>query len=119
MSFADERGARDFAESVPVVNDRDDVPVPWLTFIAWDWVEMNFRQDLTEVDRRVRTHQPALYTGPEGQRIGIGEVDPGRLAANIVQIVETRKLHRVPGILEIFNDEFLPPINERITSLGR
>ncbi|MCC7176954.1 MAG: ABC transporter substrate-binding protein [Acidobacteria bacterium] len=56
---------------------------------------------------------------PEGQRIGIGEVDPGRLAANIVQIVETRKLQRVPGILEIFNDEFLPPINERITSLGQ
>jgi NitT/TauT family transport system substrate-binding protein len=56
---------------------------------------------------------------PEGQRIGIGEVDPGRLASNIVQIVETRKLQRVPGILEVFNDEFLPPINERITSLGR
>ena len=24
-----------------------------------------------------------------------------------------------PGILEVFNRDFLPPINERITSLGR
>jgi NitT/TauT family transport system substrate-binding protein len=56
---------------------------------------------------------------PEGQRLGIGDVDPGRLAANIVQMVQLRKLTRVPGILEIFNSEFLPPINERITSLGR
>jgi len=56
---------------------------------------------------------------PEGQRIGIGAVDPGRLASNIVQIVETRRLRRVPGILEVFSGECLPPINERITSLGR
>ncbi|MEZ5289175.1 MAG: ABC transporter substrate-binding protein [Vicinamibacterales bacterium] len=56
---------------------------------------------------------------PEGQRIGIGEVDPGRLATDIVQIVEVRKLTRVPGILEVFNSGYLPPINERITSLGR
>lgn len=56
---------------------------------------------------------------PEGQRIGIGEVDPGRLASDIVQMVEARKLARVPGILEVFNSDFLPPINERITSLGR
>ena len=56
---------------------------------------------------------------PEGQRLGIGEVDPGRLAADIVQMVEVRRLTRVPGILEVFNSEFLPPINERITSLGR
>ncbi|MDH4064928.1 MAG: ABC transporter substrate-binding protein [Acidobacteriota bacterium] len=56
---------------------------------------------------------------PEGQRIGIGEVDPGRLATDIVQMVEAYKLARVPGILEVFNSNFLPPINERITSLGR
>jgi NitT/TauT family transport system substrate-binding protein len=56
---------------------------------------------------------------PEGQRLGIGEVDPGRLAADIVQMVEVRRLTRVPGILEVFNSDFLPPINERITSLGR
>ena len=56
---------------------------------------------------------------PEGQRIGIGDFDEGRLATNIVQMVEARKLQRVPGIFEIFNRDFLPPINERITSLGR
>ena len=56
---------------------------------------------------------------PEGQRIGIGDFDEGRLATNIVQMVETRRLQRVPGILEVFNRDFLPPINERITSLGR
>jgi NitT/TauT family transport system substrate-binding protein len=56
---------------------------------------------------------------PEGQRLGIGEVDEGRLASNIVQIVETRKLTRVPGILEVFNHDFLPPIEERVTSLAR
>jgi NitT/TauT family transport system substrate-binding protein len=56
---------------------------------------------------------------PEGERLGIGEVDDGRLAANVVQMVEARKLARVPGILEVFNHDFLPPINERITSLGK
>ena len=55
----------------------------------------------------------------EGQRIGIGDFDEGRLATNIVQNVEVRKLQRVPGILEVFNRDYLPPINERITSLGR
>lgn len=56
---------------------------------------------------------------PEGTRIGIGDFDEGRLATNIVQMVEGRKLKRVPGILEIFNRDYLPPINERITSLGK
>lgn len=56
---------------------------------------------------------------PEGERLGIGEVDDGRLAANVVQMVEARKLARVPGILEVFSHDFLPPINERVTSLGR
>jgi NitT/TauT family transport system substrate-binding protein len=56
---------------------------------------------------------------PEGQRIGIGDFDEGRLATNIVQMVESRRLPRVPGILEVFNRDYLPPINERITSLGR
>jgi NitT/TauT family transport system substrate-binding protein len=55
----------------------------------------------------------------EGQRIGIGDFDEGRLATNIVQNVEVRKLQRVPGILEVFNRGYLPPINERITSLGQ
>jgi NitT/TauT family transport system substrate-binding protein len=55
----------------------------------------------------------------EGQRIGIGDFDEGRLATNIVQMVEAKKLQRVPGILEVFNRDYLPPINERITSLGR
>ncbi|MCC7123565.1 MAG: ABC transporter substrate-binding protein [Acidobacteria bacterium] len=56
---------------------------------------------------------------PEGQRIGIGDTDPGRLATCIVQMVELRKLQRVPGILEVFRDDYLPPLNERITSLGQ
>lgn len=55
----------------------------------------------------------------EGQRIGIGDFDEGRLATNVVQMVEAKKLQRVPGILEVFNRDYLPPINERITSLGR
>ncbi len=56
---------------------------------------------------------------PEGQRIGIGDTDPGRLATGIVQMVELRTLQRVPGILEVFRDDYLPPLNERITSLGQ
>ena len=51
---------------------------------------------------------------PEGQRIGIGDFDEGRLATHIVQMVEGRKLQRVPGILEVFNRDYLPPINERL-----
>jgi NitT/TauT family transport system substrate-binding protein len=56
---------------------------------------------------------------PEGERLGIGEVDDGRLAANVVQMVQARQLKRVPGILEVFSHDFLPPLNERITSLAR
>jgi NitT/TauT family transport system substrate-binding protein len=56
---------------------------------------------------------------PEGERIGIGEVDDGRLAMNVVQMVQAKKLGRVPGILEVFSHDFLPPLNERITSLAR
>jgi NitT/TauT family transport system substrate-binding protein len=56
---------------------------------------------------------------PEGERIGIGEVDDGRLAMNVVQMVQAKKLARVPGILEVFSHDFLPPLNERITSLAR
>jgi NitT/TauT family transport system substrate-binding protein len=55
----------------------------------------------------------------EGQRIGIGDFDEGRLATSIVYNVEARRLQRIPGILEVFNRDYLPPINERITSLGR
>jgi NitT/TauT family transport system substrate-binding protein len=55
----------------------------------------------------------------EGQRIGIGDFDEGRLATNVVYNVEARRLQRIPGILEVFNRDYLPPINERITSLGR
>lgn len=55
----------------------------------------------------------------EGQRIGIGDFDEGRLATSVVYNVEARRLQRIPGILEVFNRDYLPPINERITSLGR
>jgi NitT/TauT family transport system substrate-binding protein len=56
---------------------------------------------------------------PEGARIGIGDMDDGRLKRLIDLIVETKKLPRTPAVSEVFDRSFLPPPNERIKSLGR
>lgn len=55
---------------------------------------------------------------PEGARLGIGDMDDGRLARLIALIVETKRLPRRPAVREVFDRTFLPPDGERIRSLG-
>ncbi len=56
---------------------------------------------------------------PEGARIGIGDVDDGRLTRGIALIAKSRGLPRVPAASEIFTRACLPPLAERVTSLAR
>ncbi len=56
---------------------------------------------------------------PEGARLGIGDVDDGRLARGIALIARSRALPRVPRPDEIFTRACLPPSAERITTLAR
>lgn len=55
----------------------------------------------------------------EGMRLGIGDVDDGRLARGIALIAKGRGLPRVPRADEIFTRAFLPPSGERIRTLAR
>lgn len=55
----------------------------------------------------------------EGARLGIGDVDDGRLTRGIALIARSRGLPRVPRADEIFTRACLPPAAERITTLAR
>lgn len=56
---------------------------------------------------------------PDGARLGIGDVDDGRLTRGIALIAKSRGLPRVPRADEIFTRACLPPAAERITTLAR
>lgn len=56
---------------------------------------------------------------PEGAKIGIGEMDDSRLERLIRLIVETKNLPRTPSVREVFDRSFLPPLKERVRSLGK
>ena len=56
---------------------------------------------------------------PDGARLGIGDVDDGRLARGIALIAKSRGLPRVPRADEIFTRACLPPMAERIKTLAR
>ena len=55
---------------------------------------------------------------PDGKKLGIGEVDNDRLKKGIALISETYKLPRNPTAEEIFNRSFLPPLEDRVSSLA-
>lgn len=67
---------------------------------------------------RLRTTLDIEMAHAEGKRLGIGDVDDERLARSIALISETNGLPRAPTIREIFVRDFLPPLNERVTSLA-
>lgn len=50
---------------------------------------------------------------PETARIGIGDLDDGRLAASIKVVADAYGLKRVPDVREVFMRDFLPPKAER------
>lgn len=55
--------------------------------------------------------------GPEGARIGIGDLDDERLVAGAALIIKAKGLSRIPAASEVFDRQFLPPLGERVTSL--
>ena len=55
----------------------------------------------------------------EGARIGIGDMDPGRLERGIAQIAKATGATRVPRADQIFSRAFLPPDAERVKNLAR
>lgn len=55
----------------------------------------------------------------EGKHLGIGDVDDARFARSIALLAETNRLPRAPAASEVFTREFLPPLNQRVTSLPR
>ncbi|MGE0801191.1 MAG: ABC transporter substrate-binding protein [Lautropia sp.] len=55
---------------------------------------------------------------PEGARIGIGAIDPARLAASIELMARAKHLPSVPSVDRLFSARFLPPLAERVTSLA-
>ncbi|MFN3614007.1 MAG: ABC transporter substrate-binding protein, partial [Rubrimonas sp.] len=55
---------------------------------------------------------------PEIETFGLGAVDPDRFRAGIDIVVKANGLPRTPAPEEIFTDAFLPPMAERVTSLG-
>jgi len=55
---------------------------------------------------------------PEGARIGIGAIDPARLATTIELMGRAKRLPSVPSVDQLFCDRFMPPLAERVTSLA-
>jgi NitT/TauT family transport system substrate-binding protein len=54
-----------------------------------------------------------ILTG-EVQRNGIGGIDPARLNRSIDQIAEDFKFRKRPSAADIFDDSFLPPLDDRL-----
>ncbi|SEA32920.1 ABC transporter substrate-binding protein [Rubrimonas cliftonensis] len=55
---------------------------------------------------------------PEIAEFGLGMPDPERLKKAIDIVVKANGLSRTPALDEVFTDAFLPPMADRITSLG-
>ncbi len=56
---------------------------------------------------------------PEGQRIGIGDMDDQRLQRLIDRLVQVKRLPRAPSVGEVFDRSLLPPLEQRVRSLAR
>lgn len=56
--------------------------------------------------------------GREGSTIGIGDVDPKRFALAIKLMRESGRMPRSPAWDAVFSRDFLPPLSERVRSLG-
>ncbi len=56
--------------------------------------------------------------GTEGARIGIGDADDERIGRGAALIAKVKGLDRVPEPSEVFDRRFLPPLEERVTTLA-
>jgi NitT/TauT family transport system substrate-binding protein len=75
-----------------------------------------------DIDRNVNLERldhtlTVEMANPEGQQLGIGDVDDQRLAKAIELVAESYPLPRIPQVDEIFTREFLPSTSQRLTTL--
>ena len=56
--------------------------------------------------------------GAEGRRIGIGDIDPKRFTLAIKMVHDACRLPRTPAWNEVFSRDFLPPLLDRVRTLG-
>jgi len=66
-----------------------------------------------EFDRLHTVIRDNILTG-EVKRNGIGGIDPARFERSIDQIAEDFKFQKRPSAADIFDDAFLPPMNDRL-----
>ena len=52
----------------------------------------------------------------EVRRIGLGAIDPARFERSIDQVAEDFKFQKRPQASDIFDDQFLPPLNGRLSN---
>ena len=50
------------------------------------------------------------------KRNGIGTIDPARFERSIDQVGEDFKFQKRPQASDIFDDQFLPPLNGRLSN---
>lgn len=70
-----------------------------------------------EKERLIATLQ-AEMSHPETATIGLGAVDPERFRKSIAIVCEAEGLPRVPAPEEVFNAAFLPPLADRVKTVG-
>ena len=66
-----------------------------------------------ELERLKSILRDNILTG-EVRRNGIGGIDPARFERSIDQVAEEFKFQKRPQASDIFDDQFLPPLNGRL-----
>ncbi|MEO1590542.1 MAG: ABC transporter substrate-binding protein [Cyanobacteria bacterium J06632_22] len=62
---------------------------------------------------RLQIAMDGLLVNEEVEEIGFGAIDPARLEATIAQTVAGFDLPETPAVEDVFDDSFLPPLEER------
>ena len=63
---------------------------------------------------RLQKHPARQHPDREVRRNGIGAIDPARFERSIDQVAEDFKFQKRPQASDIFDDQFLPPLNGRL-----
>ena len=63
---------------------------------------------------RLQIGLDGLLINEEVEEIGFGAADPERLEATIAQTVEGFDLAETPAVEDVFDDSYLPPLEERL-----
>ncbi|PJG60235.1 ABC transporter substrate-binding protein [Aeromonas cavernicola] len=82
-------------------------------------LKRNADADLFADELRLRRTLEIEMSHPEGAKLGIGAIDTARFERGISQLVSAKSLPRTPKVSEIFTDQFLPPISERVVALAK